>query len=351
MRAKKIMARYNVWFKGGKMRTRTNFAIGNGSRGFQNHLKNSFPAGNAVIVFEDKALASEIFSKMDPALYKVKLLGKGEWDKQLPESSRFIIGAGGSEVMEKVKKISGDRSFCFYASHVDYRCFTPYAAASGEQCGYAEFVYFDEASLSLRNNDALARAYLSAFTVLTECVLSSYYERGLPYIDRGLTGIISGLKSFLISGTDVDKFYTECLRLIKMGAEYLTNKNVVTFFNARALKIGNLGQEYGFAVDYFVNLLALNFTKWNFFDMLIPAERLINGVSALKPNYRGEAGELLLTREDLSKITLKVKNLTVLPKTDAKTILEIISASAAEDTPLIAEIYNRGILEGLISYG
>lgn len=333
------------------MRTKTNIFYGEGIRGFITFLTNAYPAGNLAIIYDDKELAIEIFSKMDAAMYKVKLISIAESVLPLNECVRFVIAAGGEKAVEAVKKASRKRPFCYYANEFCYQYFTSSIPSTGEDFSFGEFVYFDSTKLNLRDTKLIANAYINVFSVLTECILTAYYESNLPYVDRGLTGIICGAKKLLTDGCDIDKFFNECLRLMKEGAEYLKTKKVDMFFCAKVLREEKTDNEYQFIIDYFVNLIVINFTKWNFFDMLIPAEKLIMNVSAAKPNYRGMAQDILLTKEELSNITKKVKNLIILPQFESKKIIKTIINSINESTPLLAEINNRGILEGLVNDG
>ncbi len=264
---------------------------------------------------------------------------------------RFIIAAGGEKVINQVKKYHQNREFCYYASEISYHVFSSSCSNTGATYGFAEFAYFDNSKLSLRDTKHIYSAYRNVFSVLTECILNSYYESNLPYTDKGLFGIIDSIKKFLLDGCDIDKYYLESFRLMKLGVEYLQSKGCNLFFSSRALSVGKLSCEYQFIIDYFVNLIVINFTKWNFFDMLIPSEKIILDAPSLKPNYRGDAHGVLLNKEQLSSIATKVKNLTVLPRVKHKEILQIIIDTVNGDTPLMAEINNRGILEGMLNYG
>lgn len=333
------------------MRTKTNIIVGKGMISFLEQVKKYFPAGNIAIVYEDKELAFQLFAKLDTAMYKARLLSLAQISLPLPECVRFIVALGGQKVVEQVIKYSAEREFCIYANEINYRMFSCYKVAEGQKYDCAQFVYYDNAYLSVRDTKLLFECYCSVFSVLTECILNSYYECNLPYTDKGLFGIIESLKKLLIEGCDIDKYFSESLRLMKLGVEYLQSKNSDIFFSARALNLGKLDKDYQFIIDYFINLIVINFTKWNFFDMLIPAEKIIPEVPALKPNYRGDAQGILLTKEELSNITAKVKNLASLPKVESKQILKLIIDTVNGSTPLMAEINNRGILEGLLSYG
>lgn len=333
------------------MRTKTNIFFGDGTLSFMQYLKNCFPAGNLAIVYDDKYLAFEVFSKLDAAMYKARLVSVDEINTPLAECVRFIIAVGGEGVMETVKKRSKKCPFCYYASEVSYRIFSSADTSTGEKYDFAEFAYYDSTKLQVRDTKTLFDTYCAAFSVLTECILSSYYESNLPYSDKGLFGIIDSLKKLLIIGCDIEKYYSESMRLIKLGVEYLQEKGINMFFSSRVLSVGKLGKDYRFIIDYFVNLIVINFTKWNFFDMLIPAEKIILDAPTIKPNYRGEAQGILLSKEELSHIAGKAKNLTILPKVESKEIIKLIINSVNGATPLMAEINNRGILEGLISYG
>lgn len=333
------------------MRTKTNILFGEGVNGFMQYLKKFFPAGNLAVVYDDKDIAFEVLSNLDIALYKARLVSLSETKTPLPECVRFVIAAGGEKVINEVKKYSGKRQFCYYMSEISFHIFSSACPATGENFDFADFAYFDNSKLSIRDTKHLYDAYCDVFSVFNECILNSYYESNLPYTDKGLFGIIDSLKKFLIEGCDIDKYFSESFRLMKLGVEYLQSKGCNMFFSSRAINLGKLTKEYQFVIDYFVNMIVINFTKWNFFDMLIPAEKIILDVPSLKPNYRGEAKGILLSKEELSKIACKVKNLSLLPMIEHKTILKLIIDTVNGDTPLMAEINNRGILEGLLNYG
>lgn len=334
------------------MRTKTNIFFGNGAQGFGQYLKSAYPAGVVAVVYDDRVLGEEVLSRIDPALYKARLLSHSELAKNpLPDSVRYLIAAGGERAADSVKKNAKDRGYCVYAQEIDYRYFSPCDVVTGQKYDFADFVYFDNSKLTIKDTKLVTETYFSAFDVLTECVMSSYYESNLPYTDKGLKGIAASLRKLLVDGCDIDKFFAESLRLIKQGVEYLNAKESYVFFSARALSVGRREKEYRFIIDYFLNSILINFTKWNFFDMLIPAEKLIPEIPSSKPNYRGEAQGILLSKEELSAISAKARNLTVLPKAEKKEVLKLIIDTVNGSTPLMAEINNRGILEGLLNYG
>jgi len=332
------------------MRTKTNIFTGEGVQGFMQYLNKSFTAGNLAIIYDDKVLAYEVFSKLDIAMYKARLITISESFLPLNESVRFIIAVGSEKAIEAVKKHSEKRTFCYYPNEVCHQIFSSALPSSGEIYSFAEFAYYDSTKLSVRDTKTVYDAYSNVFSVFTECILNSYYESSLPYTDKGLSGIIESAKKLLTEGCDIDKFFVECFRLMKTGVEYLQEKGNNMFFDAKAVSLGKLNKEYIFVIDYFVNLIAINFTKWNFFDMLIPAEKLVLDIPATKPNYRQSEG-MLLKKEELSLIACKAKNLTDLPKVESKEIIKLIIDTVTGSTPLLAEINNRGILEGLVNYG
>jgi hypothetical protein len=334
------------------MRTRTNIFCGEGIKGFNEFLLKNYPAGNLAIIYDDKDLAIQLFACLDKNLYTAKLKSISEEKIILPEYIRYVIGVGGDNVAECVKKLSTNKNYCYYATSLCYQYFSNIIPSTGEKSNFADFAYFDNSIINIRDTKLLANAYTNVFSMLTECILTAYYESSLPFCDNGLTGIIDGMKKLLLGGCDIDKFFGECLRLMKLGVEYLQSKNVEMFFALKTLNKSNLGLEYEFIIDYFVNMIAINFTKWDFFDMLIPAEKLIVNVSSTRPNYRGKDTGVLLSKQELSLITKKIKNLTSLPTVSNKEIVRIIIDNITESTPLLAEINNRGILEGLVkSYG
>lgn len=326
------------------MRTKTNISMGNGLQDFAKNIKAIYPAGGLAIVHSDKDKAQKLATMLGEADYRFYLYTPSECPtRPLREYVRFIVGLGDEEVAAAASKLALHKSYAFFAEKISYQYFMPSTNAS-----FAEFVFFDNNVVNINNAKNVLEAYVCAFSTLTELLLVAYYESAMPFVDKGMHGIIKAIKQLLISGCDKDKYMGEMLRLIKMSTEYINERGISYRYVKQAQHLYTKGTANNFLVTYFINMVILHFTKWNFNDILIPATNLIPEVTMA--DSFGLDNTLLLTKEELHIISHKVRGQIALPGIDYSKMFAALQGAVDKDAPLFAGINNRGIIEGISNY-
>lgn len=324
------------------MRTKTNITMGNGLEDFAKAIKAIYPAGGMAIVYQDKEKAQKLATMLGEADYRFYLYSLSDCQtKPLRDYVRFVVGM--CEEVSAVSKLAGNKTYVFFADNINYQYFMP-----SEMSNFAEFVYFDNTLININNAKNVIEAYICAFSVMTELLLIAYYESAMPFVDKGMHGIIKALKQLLLCGCDKDKYMGEMLRLIKMSIEYINERGIKCYYVQNAQNLYKNGTSNKFLVTYFINMMLLLFTKWNFNDILVPAENLIIDVALL--DSFGLDSTLLLTREELHIISHKVRGQIALPSIDYPKMFSAIQYSVNKDAPLFAGINNRGIIKGISEY-
>jgi len=326
------------------MRTKTNINIGSGLPAFAKAIKGAYQAGGLAIISKDKKQAKDLTSLLGETDYRFFLLTPEEVIKNpLKDFVRFVVGLGSFDVFKVARTISTKKQYAFYAETIDYKYFLP-----NHNKNLAEFLFFNKNTINVGNARSVIETYISVFSVLTELISIAYYESGMPFVDKGLLGIIKALKTFLFTGCDKDKYIAEGLRLIKMSTEYLVDREINCFYIQKAQALYKDGLGNNFIVAYFANMLLFLFTKWNFYDILIPAENLAAQVPAA--DSFGLDSSILLTKEELHLISFKTRGQLAIPGVDYQKLFTALQNAAGNDNPLFAGINNRGIIRGLIEY-
>lgn len=294
------------------------------------------------IVYQDKEKAQALATLLGEADYRFYLYSISDCQtKPLRDYVRLVVGMG-EDVISAVSKISG-KAYVFFAERISYQYFLP-----NDMSSFAEFVYFDKTLININNAKNVIDAYICAFSVMTELLLIAYYESAMPFVDKGMHGIIKAIKQLLISGCDKDKYMGEMLRLIKMSIEYITERGIKYHYVQNAQNLYKKGTSNSFLVTYFINMVLLLFTKWNFNDILVPAENLI--IEVASADSFGLDSTLLLTREELHIISYKVRGQIALPGIDYPKMFSALQYSVDKEAPLFAGINNRGIIKGISDY-
>ena len=180
-------------------------------------------------------------------------------------------------------------------------------------------------------------------TVFTEGLATLYRECGAPYGDRALSEVLSRAKRLLLGGADRENYFSEVLSSIKAVEEVLNDRGVTRYTAADMARILGGGAGKRGVAAYFLNLLLILFTKWNFRDMLIPSE----SASGERTAYAED--DLILDRKDLSKAAAWVKKTGAKP--EIKELVAAMKSAVAGKNSLFAEIFVSGLPEGLIGYG
>ncbi len=326
------------------MRNRTNIYSADGLNGFAKAIKEAYPAGGVAIICKDKNQSKTLANILGEIDYKFFYFTPTEAKSApLKDYVRLIVGIGNIDAYKATRTISPKKRCVFYAENIDYQYFLP-----DNNNNYAEFLFIDRELINVNNARAVTEIYISVFSVLTELISVSYYESGMPFIDKGLVGIIKALKSFLFSGCDKDKYVSEGLRLIKMSIEYLTDRKITSLYIQKAQTLYKDGLGNNFLVAYFANMLLFFFTKWNFNDILVPAENLVADIPAA--DCFGLDNDILLTKEELHLVSFKTRGQLALPGIDYKKLFSALQNAADKNNPLFAGINNRGIIKGLVGY-
>lgn len=330
------------------IRDKTSTVSGAGIIPFIRHITRIMPGGNIGIIYDNSEITNKILAGLDAALYNVKLYDLNSPVAQpLPKYVKFVIAVGGVLSLETAKRFCTDSKYCYYCLIPNLDMFSDLSLAEGTKFKYPEFVYFDTLKLDIRDTKIAFGFYKTMFSLITECIMFAYYEAMYPFQNRSISGIIGSLKKILLEGVDEESFLKEYVRLLKTGVENLNKGGQKVFISSRLRDKVRLSDEKQFVCEHFINILLLYFTKWDFFDMLIPAKELISGINGERPNLRGVGQTALLNEKELNVIARKAFCVTDLPYADIKENAGYLKKIIDKETPLLAEIHNRGILEGL----
>jgi len=324
------------------MRTRSNIISGKGLDNAVAALENVYPAGKIAVVYDDREEALRFISKCKKTHDFVPIEAADAKNAVLSDAVRFVLGIGGGAVISGVKRLARDKKFAFLACGGDYRYFTAIHFPDGTY-SVAEFVYFDTTLVNAENDYAALDLYVSAFSLYTEMSALCLYDSGRPFCDRGMEALAVGLKNLLLTPIDESNFASEYASRIKMSVDYINEARL------KRLYVDEVASEYGegvygrFLSAYFANLMLFSFTKWNFCDMLIPAEKIVADV---KSRPCGDLNKLP-TKAELHKIAEIVRGLTELPKVDYDRIFTALKNNVTRENPIFALIVNRGILDAI----
>lgn len=326
------------------MRTKTNIVMGDGMPCFAKAIKDIYPAGGIAIVYQDKDSAEMLSNLLGETDYRIYLYTIADCSQNsLKDYVRFVVGIGDDEVCIATGKLAQHKSHAFFGEKISCQYFLP----SANNC-FAEFVFFDKNVISIDNAKCVVDGYVCAFSAMTELILVAYYESAMPFVDKGMHGIIKAIKQLLLCGCDKDKYIEEILRLTKIAMEYLNERGIKYRYIQNAVRYYKKGTANSFLVTYFANAMLLLFTKWNFNDILIPAENLVPEI-AMADSF-GLDNSLLLSKGELHIISHKVRGQLVLPGIDYQKMFSALKQAVNKDSPLFAGINNRGIIKGISGY-
>lgn len=316
------------------MRAGSDLVFGEGLEGFVKTFSD-FHAGSVRLFGKKRGLLEDIGRLLAKKGYKVYV----DTDEVLPET--FLVCADDTPP----ELLPGARSkFAYYATRV-------FPSAFGKsRGGYAEFVYIDKLVYEIDDAEKTADVYSFLLAAFTEGLAARYSDFGMPYTDRGLSGILTGAKEILEGKTDRRKFLEDALRTGYVMTRFLQSRGINAFLvENMARKLGGKTEDY-FNSSHFLNMLLILFTKWNFYDILIPAERPVKGVAADKtPAYTEE--DLFLNKSELNRIFSYARELCPASGIGIKPLIKAMKLALTDENRLFAQIYNRGIPEGLSGYG
>jgi hypothetical protein len=320
------------------MRTGTHFCTG-GTEDFIKTVNNFYPAGKIAVFSDDREKAVNLIKFLGE---NYNALSYGTEEKpELPLSCRFIIGAGGTDVIAPVKRaaVSGAK-FAFLPSVFDYRFLHNF---DGNRA-LPEFVFLTETALE---NNFAVNAYVSVFELYSETAFDLCYGGLYPYRDKGLFAVNAALKKVLLCELDKADFQSECARLVSLSVNELFARNKKAFVTEKTAKIYGHSLGDRFSVAYFADLTLLNFTNHVFRDILLPSEGTNGNCVVSCAAFDRTA---LPTREDLGFFAKKVKFLTEIPPFDKIRMLKALS-EAAGASPVFSAINGKGMLDELQNEG
>ena len=316
------------------MRTRTNLYFGCGIDGGIKAVKNLYPNGKIALICEDVDEGGYYAEELNDAGYVVELREAGKTGEP---TDFFCLGVGGERAVHATFAAAKGK-YAFFPTVLLPELFCPNGRGI-----FAEFVYYDGDCFTADDPVCAAECYAGLFCALTEGLARVYADVGSPLRDGALLAQIGRAREILRGKSDRERFLNDCVLTTKTICEILTDRGTrgnVASDMARRLGGGAGNRDL---TAYFLNRLLILFTKWNFRDMLI-ASGSASGFSAA---YGVE--DLLLTEKDVAGMARFVRKDVAKPN-----FYELVAAmkSAVEgENDLFAEIFARGLPEGLMGYG
>ncbi len=325
--------------------TRTNLYFGNNIERFVNLVKEHCRGGIIGILYSRGADIVLIDKRLGKSGYTIKGIDITSPLARIPDNISFCIVVIDIKHFSRAKSLLKNTPHCFYSRECDFKFFSDSDCIGGNRYSCASFVFFEENRVFFDKN--VKGVYASMFALLTHCVLLSYSNSYLPCEDRGLNGVINSLKKGVLEKTEEDCYLKEGMRLCKMAVDYLQNKDKLVVLSERCVR--EYSPERKILNCYFINTILRLFTKWDFFDMLIPAERLISPREMFICRHRDD--KVLLTKEELSSIISTTKGFFDYEKTNPIEILARIDEEIIMGIPIFPQIHDKGILLKLIENG
>lgn len=316
------------------MRTRTNLYTGEGTEGFIKILKNFYPEGTAEVICDDVKEAENTIKALEKAEYNVIVTPTENY-----EGREYFAVCVGKRAFFRGRKLCKGR-FC---AVLTFLC--PDMFCKGEK--FAEFLYTDKGDFSLDKNGA-EKAYALLLSSVAEGLGAFYRGKNMPYEDKGLKRLLERGKDVLLGRADKDEFIKDCFALAKEIAER-TDVFSDALFTVTTMAETSGGREGNYAecACFLIRTLIL-FTKWNFRDMLITVEKPVAGIASDRFPAYGEA-DLIIDDGDLKKIFGFVNGFR--SRIGLRRLIDIFEKSVSSADAAFAEIYNRGIYEGIKEYG
>lgn len=314
------------------MRTRTNLYLGDGNEGFSKILKNFYSVGMLEIVYDDGEKLSE-FCKVLKKDYDIVLTEESDY-----VGSEYFAVAVGQKAFRTVRKNCKGK----FASFVKFVTMDMFA--EGEK--YAEFLYLSCDEYNSASEAKVMECYTALLSATAEGLGVYYRGMNCPFVDKGLKRMLERGRGILLGESDRENFIKDSLALTKEITEKISEKNL----KFTAVEMGkNLGGGLG---DYaesacFLHRTLILFTKFRFRDMLISVARPIKDVGEGYPFY--ERDDLLITDGDMKKIFSFIGGFR--NKVGLNALINAFEQSVDATDIAFAEIYNRGIYEGIKEYG
>lgn len=295
------------------MRTRNHFCVGEGIKGFLTVLSGHYPAGRVAVLCQDPLFGQQVAASL-VASYKVSLF---PYDEKTPkkEDVRFVIGVGSPAIVPFVISYAKEVPFAFFCDRVDYRYLNPFDGSDK----LSEFAYLDKTAVGKKE---IASCYSTLFCLWAESHIREMETSYLPFRDRTQEGLRAGCERVLGGECDKEEFLSESLRLTSAFCNLFREKK--RLYVERTTILG-MEPEEQFAAAYLSVVLLNTFTKNPVGGILNPTDETI---------FLSDD----VPKENMKAYAKKMRALATFPQTDAKEIMELISAVAIPELPLLERV-------------
>jgi len=318
---------------GANMRTRTNLYIGEKEEGFLKILKNFYPDGTTEVVYDDVKSAETLIKKLNAAEYNVIATPAENY-----VGREYFAVAVGKNAFKKVKEGCKSR-FASFVLTVTPDIFL------GKK--YAEFLYLD-GTVYTPSSSKCEECFTALLCAAAEGLGVYYRNKEYPFTDKTLKRLLERAKTILSGEADRENFIKDTLALVKEIVENIENSGVEKFtVSDMAERLGGSVGDYAECACFLHRTLIL-FTKWNFRDMLITVDRPVKNVGTETYPFYGN-DDLIIGEAEMKRIYGFVDGYR--SRSGLKTLIEAFSDSVTDKDAFFAEIYNRGIYEGIINNG
>lgn len=334
------------------MRTRTNLIINSGAQYFANTVSQNYKGGTVGIVYDRDP--SELIKAFGRNGNNAKAISSDKAVKgAFPENIRYLAGYGGLESMRGIRKIAGERLYSLYCLEIGYEPFLPCLPGETPPCGFAENAYFDIDKFDIKDTEKLIYGNLTLLSILTSLLDEAGKGLLFPYRNPVLGSLVKDIKNFLIGKCDAESYLPSLIKLIKAGSEYAYENEAVPLAFSIKKRLGhNIREGIEFFIAYMLFSFTIAFTKWDFFDMLIPAKNL----SCVKPGLerlllarKNEIEELFPSREELKTLAMNYRCMGgTVSGDEADEAFKVLSAEISKTQGFYAIMNNMGLIEGVI---
>lgn len=269
-------------------------------------------------------------------------------------SYRYYVGLGSERAAIKARQLAaGEKKYALYCDFLGGAAFSGgYLLDAGEK-NFAEFAYFDTDCFPLDKTEKYLKGLINLLTLATALLDKAAMTVLYPVSDTALEIALESVKNFFTKRTDKDKFLKTLITLIKTCAEYAAENNLCPVAVSVKERLGreiSLGAE--FFIDYMLLYLCIIFTKWDFFDMLIPAENL-SGIQPFQERLllasKDELDSLFFTRQSLRIISKTLKGMGLeVTEAERKEVFASLERESALSGGFYAVMSLMGIINGIL---
>lgn len=335
------------------MRTGNNLVIGEGVQAFADFVSKNYRGATVGIIFD--ADIDPIVKAFGRNGNGVSCIKAGDCKSPgFPPGIRYIVGVGGERCARLAREAARDgKRYSLYCTGLFAEAFFSKSKSSELEEKYAECVYFDRSIIDITDTEKLISGTLNLISLLS--ALLDYAGRYVlsPYKDTHLVRLISEIKKFLLEKSDVENYLQSISKLMAAASEYCCKHGLepMAFALKRRLKRG-IREGTEFFLAYLSFYFAIIFTKWDFFDMLIPAKNL----SCIKPGLErlllanpGEISSLFFSREELKRLASVFMGMGgSISGDEVSEVFDVFSEELSKTQGFYAVINNMGLVEGVL---